>query len=134
MNSQGWALREVAPELTRRYVAEGWWTDERLGDVLAAGLDRHRRLTFRARSDVRPWTGTLGDVAALARSVAGGLQARGIGAGDVGSDVTGALRGAPEARVSKETASAGACASSTPTMATVSNAGSAGRSSSSIAK
>src|SRR5205085_9909083 len=83
MSSQGWALREVAPELTRRYVAEGWWTDERLGDVLAAGLDRHRRLTFRARSDVRPWTGTLGDVAALARSVAGGLRARGIGAGDV---------------------------------------------------
>jgi len=83
MSSDGWALREVAPELTRRYVAEGWWTDERLGDVLAAGLDRHRHLTFRARSDVRPWTGTLGDVAALARSVAGGLHARGVGAGDV---------------------------------------------------
>src|SRR5260370_29208546 len=81
--SNGWVLREVAPELTRRYVAEGWWRDERLGDVLAAGLERHRRLTFRARSDVRPWTGTLGDVAALARSVAGGLHARGIGAGDV---------------------------------------------------
>jgi acyl-CoA synthetase len=83
MSSEEWALREVGPELTRRYVAEGWWTDARLGDVLAAGLDRHRQLTFRARSDVRPWMGTLGDVAALARSVAGGLHARGIGAGDV---------------------------------------------------
>ena len=83
MTAADWALRDIAPELARRYVSEGWWTDERLGDVLATGLARHRNLAFRARSDVRPWAGTLGDVSTLAHAVAGGLRARGIGPGDV---------------------------------------------------
>jgi acyl-CoA synthetase len=77
-----WELRDVEPERTRRYVREGWWDDDSLGTVLAAGLAAAAAETFSVRSDRRPWRGTLGDVDALARRVAGGLRARGIGPGD----------------------------------------------------
>src|SRR5438445_428717 len=46
---------------------------------LADGPD----LAFKVRSRSRPYSGTLGDVADLARRVADGLRARGVGAGDL---------------------------------------------------
>jgi acyl-CoA synthetase (AMP-forming)/AMP-acid ligase II len=75
-------LREVPAELRQRYVRAGHWTDDLLGAVLDAGLARASAQPFSVRSAVRPWRGTLGDVRAMARRVAGGLRARGIGPGD----------------------------------------------------
>ena len=68
--------------LARRYVAEGFWDDASLGAVLSAGLHDAAAQPFTVRSDRRPYRGTLGDVDALARRVATGLRARGIGPGD----------------------------------------------------
>jgi acyl-CoA synthetase len=74
--------REIDDEHARRYVAEGFWRDESLGELLAAGLHDARDHPFTVRSDRNPFRGTLGDVDALARRLATGLRAEGIGPGD----------------------------------------------------
>ena len=75
--------REVDAEHARRYVAEGYWGDDALGALLAAGLRDAASHPFTVLSDRMPYRGTLGEVDALARRVAAGMRARGIGAGDV---------------------------------------------------
>ena len=78
-----WQFRDPPPELTRRYVADGSWNDDTLGEILAAGLADGAHLACKVRSGLRPYAGTLGDVADLARRVAGGLRARGVAPGDL---------------------------------------------------
>jgi acyl-CoA synthetase (AMP-forming)/AMP-acid ligase II len=78
-----WHLRTPPEDLTRRYVAEGWWTDATLGQILAEGLTERPDLPLTVRSQPRPYRGTFGDGAGLARRVAGGLRARGVGPGDL---------------------------------------------------
>jgi acyl-CoA synthetase (AMP-forming)/AMP-acid ligase II len=75
--------RPTDPERAQRYVDAGFWRDESLGALLAAGLHDAASHPFVVRSDRRPFRGTLGDVDALARMVAAGMRARGIRAGDV---------------------------------------------------
>ncbi|HEY8527585.1 MAG TPA: AMP-binding protein [Acidimicrobiales bacterium] len=78
-----WQLRTVPADLVQRYRAEGWWTDDTLGDTVAAGLARLAGVTFRVRSAVHPYTGTFADVDRAARALAADLRARGVGPGDV---------------------------------------------------
>jgi acyl-CoA synthetase (AMP-forming)/AMP-acid ligase II len=78
-----WPLRTVPPELVERYQAEGWWTDDTLGQMVADGLREKGDVAFRVRSAVRPWDGTFTEVDRRARSLATSLQARGVGPGDV---------------------------------------------------
>jgi acyl-CoA synthetase len=78
-----WQLRVPPADLTARYVADGSWNADTLGEILAAGLADGGELAFKVRSRTRPYSGTLGEVAALARRVAGGLRARGVGPGDL---------------------------------------------------
>ena len=47
------------------------------------GLHAAPDSAFRVYSDVRPWTGTFADVELVARRLAAGLRARGVGPGDV---------------------------------------------------
>jgi acyl-CoA synthetase (AMP-forming)/AMP-acid ligase II len=75
-------LRDVEPRLARRYVADGFWDDASLGAVLSAGLHDAAREPFTVCSDHRPYRGSLGEIDALARRVAAGMGARGIGPGD----------------------------------------------------
>jgi len=76
-------VRNVSPELARRYQDRGWWTPDTLGDLLGRGLKDNSQVTFRVHSTQRPYSGTFGDVEALARRLAAGLRARGVGPGDV---------------------------------------------------
>jgi acyl-CoA synthetase (AMP-forming)/AMP-acid ligase II len=76
-------MRTVPPELAKRYEAEGWWTRDTLGDLLARGLAAAPDTEFRVHSAVRPWSGTFRHVENTARRLAAGLQRRGVGAGDV---------------------------------------------------
>jgi acyl-CoA synthetase len=76
-------MREIPAELVKRYEAEGWWTPDTLGELLDRGLRAAPETEFRVHSAVRPWTGTFGDVERVARRLAGGLRARGVGPGDV---------------------------------------------------
>ena len=70
-------------DLVAAWRAEGWWTDETLGDRMDAALDASTAVTFRVWSNVRPYRGTLGDVATRARRLAGALHGWGLGPGDV---------------------------------------------------
>ena len=76
-------MRKVPAELVRRYETEGWWSQDTIGDLLAGGLAAHPETPFRVHSATRPWRGTFADVELLARRLAGGLRARGVGPGDV---------------------------------------------------
>jgi acyl-CoA synthetase len=76
-------IRVLPAELAQRYADEGWWTAETLGDLLARGLRDNPTVTFTVHSAQRPYTGTFGDVELLARRLAAGLRARGVGPGDV---------------------------------------------------
>jgi acyl-CoA synthetase (AMP-forming)/AMP-acid ligase II len=78
-----WSLRTVPAQLVRHYRDEGWWTDDTLGAMVAAGLRERSGAGFSVRSKVRPWRGTFADVDRAARSLAGALQAQGVGPGDV---------------------------------------------------
>ncbi len=75
-------VRTVPAGLVKRYEAEGWWTRDTLGDLLARGLRPAAGQAFRVHSAVRPWSGTVGEVELVARRLAAGLRERGIGPGD----------------------------------------------------
>src|SRR5690348_15687411 len=75
-------MRKIPAELVQRYEAEGWWTQDTIGDLLARGLDAAPGTVFRVHSAVRPWEGTFGEVERIARRLAGGLRERGVGPGD----------------------------------------------------
>src|SRR5215468_3823384 len=79
----GWGMRRTADELAARYRAQGWWSDETLGELLDQHLDEARELELRVWSSVRPRRTTLGVVHEQARCFATALQLRGIGPGDV---------------------------------------------------
>src|ERR1700759_5575029 len=76
-------MRQIPVELTKRYVDEGWWTQDTLGDLVAAGLRANPDTGFVVHSAVRPFSGTFGDVELQARRLAAGLHRRGVGPGDV---------------------------------------------------
>jgi acyl-CoA synthetase (AMP-forming)/AMP-acid ligase II len=79
----GWGVRSVPEDLRRQYIAEGWWTDDTLGRMVADGLGGKDRTVFEVHSQVRPWKGTFVDVDRAARVLAGSLRARGVGPGSV---------------------------------------------------
>jgi acyl-CoA synthetase len=76
-------MRHIPVELIKRYEDEGWWSRETIGDLLARGLAAAPGNEFRVHSNVRPWSGTFSDVERVARRLAAGLRARGVGPGDV---------------------------------------------------
>jgi acyl-CoA synthetase (AMP-forming)/AMP-acid ligase II len=74
--------RGIDEARARRYVADGSWTDQTLGTILAEGLVEGRHLPLVIFSDTHPFRGTFGDGYELARRVAGGLAAVGVGPGE----------------------------------------------------
>src|SRR5882757_6488604 len=76
-------MRNIPVELTKRYIDEGWWTQDTLGDLIARGLNESPDAAFHVHSAVRPFAGTFRDVELEARRLAAGLRARGVGPGDV---------------------------------------------------
>ncbi len=78
-----WARRPLPDDVVARYLAEGWWDDASLGEMVADGLRTLRTTAFQVHSKVRPWSGTFADMDRAARSLAAGLRADGVGAGDV---------------------------------------------------
>lgn len=75
-------MRQIPPELVKRYEADGWWTHDTIGDLLSRGLAFAPDTTFRVHSQARPYDGTFRQVEHVARRLAAGLRARGVGPGD----------------------------------------------------
>ena len=75
--------RRIPAHLVERYQAEGWWTQDTLGDLLADRLAANPQAGFYVHSAVRPFVGTFADVELVARRLAAGLRKRGVGPGDV---------------------------------------------------
>ncbi len=78
-----WGLQPIGGELARGWLRDGAWDDRSLGQFLAESLlaDPSRRIRF--WSPTHSHIGTVGEVYALARRVAGGLRALGVQQGDV---------------------------------------------------
>ncbi len=83
VRASDWALRQVSDTERKRYIAEGWWGGDSLGELFASKLEANADLPFVVHSQVRPWRGTFGDLLEMSRRVAAGLAARGVGPGDV---------------------------------------------------
>ena len=83
MEGSGWTLREVAPEDRRRYRSEGWWPDHSVGERMAAALARQSDQAFVIHSRAVRGGARSPTSSHLARRVASGLAAKGVGAGDV---------------------------------------------------
>ena len=81
--SADWGMRDIPPALAARYVEAGYWRDDTVGQMLAGAIEARPELTVTIRSAVRPSKSSFGDVLVRARRLAGGLQARGVGPGDV---------------------------------------------------
>jgi acyl-CoA synthetase len=81
--NSSWALRRPSEEDRERYISEGWWSDQTLGQLLGSKLADNRSLPFVIHSKSRPWRGTFGEILDLSQRVAAGLAARGVKAGDV---------------------------------------------------
>jgi acyl-CoA synthetase (AMP-forming)/AMP-acid ligase II len=75
--------RTIPADLRDRYESDGWWTRDTLGDLLAEALASAPDTAFQVYSPDRPFTGTFGEVEVVARRLAAGLRARGVGPGDV---------------------------------------------------
>ncbi|MGV0794129.1 AMP-binding protein [Mycolicibacterium sp. XJ1819] len=76
-------MRKIPVELTKRYVEEGWWTPDTLGQLLSRGLEANSDTGFWVHSEVQPYAGTFAEVELRARRLAAGLRRRGVGPGDV---------------------------------------------------
>jgi len=75
-------LRADDGERAKRYCADGSWTDETLGSIIARGFAEAPNREVAFRSEVNPWRGTYADASAIAQRVAGGLRAIGVQPGD----------------------------------------------------
>ena len=53
-------MRTVPDDLAKRYEAEGWWTQDTIGDLLARGLAAAPETEFHVHSATCPWSGTFG--------------------------------------------------------------------------
>ncbi len=73
----------VPPDLVDRYLADGLWTNETLGTMVADGLASRADVEFNVHSSARPWRGTFADVDRAARSLATSLSEEGVEPGDV---------------------------------------------------
>jgi len=78
-----WPVRATGTDLAASYRELGLWDDTTLPSALATHLAGRADLPFRIWSSGQAYSGTIGDVAAAARRLAGALAARGVGSGDV---------------------------------------------------
>src|SRR6185369_9718858 len=78
-----WNLRTFSPELRRRYLKEGLWTDDPLGHSLLEWLGRNPELPYCFWSAKWSQQSTFGQVREQSLRLMTGLTRRGIGKGDV---------------------------------------------------
>jgi acyl-CoA synthetase len=83
MTDPRWPLRSVPADLEARYIAEGWWTDETVGGMVANALATNPTASVNCWSRVREWHGTYADIDREARQLVTLLNSHGVHPGDV---------------------------------------------------
>jgi acyl-CoA synthetase len=78
-----WAAREIPRPLRERYLAEGAWTDDTLGERVDRSLRAAPHVTVNVWSESRPWHGTYADVRTEALRMVTVLAEAGIEPGDI---------------------------------------------------
>src|SRR4051812_25813074 len=69
---------EPTADQEMRYTEQGWWDGSTLQGLLEHGVRSSAAAELRVHSAVRPYAGSIGDVATLASGLAGGLQDAGL--------------------------------------------------------
>ncbi len=77
-----WPVRRVPPELERRYLDEGWWTDDTLGAMVARQLASHPDARVSVWSRERAWQGSYADIEDEARRIVSLLRSQGVQPGE----------------------------------------------------
>jgi acyl-CoA synthetase (AMP-forming)/AMP-acid ligase II len=80
---QAWPVRSVPEALRARYVAEGWWTDGTLGQLVDRRLRAWPDATVHIWSESRPWHGRYAEIHADARRLVTALADAGLEPGAV---------------------------------------------------
>jgi len=80
--SARWPTRPIPPDLERRYTADGWWTDDTLGAMVARQLAKHPEARVATWSRTNQWQGSYADVDAEARRVVTLLRDAGVEPGE----------------------------------------------------
>ncbi len=75
--------RPAPAALRARWLAEGLWNDDTFAALTAEGLAGNAGARARVLSTIRPFEGTIADLAEQGARLAGLLARRGIGPGDV---------------------------------------------------
>lgn len=75
--------RPVPAALRQRYLDQGWWTDETLGDLVDRSLRGAPEATVHIWSETRPWHGAYSDVHAESLRLVSALRGAGLEPGDV---------------------------------------------------
>jgi acyl-CoA synthetase (AMP-forming)/AMP-acid ligase II/alpha-ketoglutarate-dependent taurine dioxygenase len=83
IEGQRWAVRAVPPALRKRYLAQGWWTDETLGALVDRSLAAAPEATINVWSATQPRHGTYADIHVDARRLVTALADAGLMPGDV---------------------------------------------------
>jgi len=78
-----WPVRRMPTDLRERYLAEGLWTDETLGDLVDRSLRDAPDATVDVWSETRPWHGTYAKIHADALRLVTALREAGLEPGDV---------------------------------------------------
>jgi acyl-CoA synthetase (AMP-forming)/AMP-acid ligase II len=78
-----WTRRQIPPPLRKRYLAEGWWTDETLGALVDRSLRASPASTVNIWSESRPWHGTYAEIRSEALRLVATLAEAGLAPGDV---------------------------------------------------
>jgi acyl-CoA synthetase len=77
-----WTTVTPSSDVGDHYRSRGWWDGQTMPSVLSDALAASAAREFRVHSLQRPWRGTIGEVADLARRLAAGLRLLGLEPGD----------------------------------------------------
>jgi acyl-CoA synthetase (AMP-forming)/AMP-acid ligase II len=83
MPVDSWGYVATGPELAHDYASRGWWDGSTLASLVRSGTASASDQRVAIYSQVRPFQGTVRDVADAGRRFAGGLHSLGIRPGDV---------------------------------------------------
>jgi acyl-CoA synthetase len=82
-NDTRWPVRQAPAALRARYLEQGWWAEDTLGQLVDRSLRAAPDAAVRIWSESRPWHGTYAEIRAEALQLVTALTVAGLEPGDV---------------------------------------------------